>query len=111
MTAPATTGPGQEGFPTVDCRSCKQPIIWAVTIDRRKPMPVDAAPHKQGNVRLRWEGGGQIAATVVPLKLAFGARGLRRSHFASCPNAYLWREGRKSMSVAEAFKQIGRPQR
>ena len=112
MTAPATA-PGGEGFPTSQCLACARPIIWAITVERRKPIPVDAQPNSKGNVRLRWEGGpgGQIAATVVPLKLAFGARGLRLSHFASCPKAHLWKEGRKSMSVTEAFKAIGRPQR
>jgi hypothetical protein len=111
VTAPVAVDPGAEGFPTSDCKACGRRIIWAVTVQRRKPMPVDEAPAKNGNVRLRWEGGGQIAATVVPLKLAFGARGLRLSHFASCPHAYLWSEGRKSMSIAIAVERIGRPNR
>lgn len=108
MTAPTAVA-GDEGFPTADCAACGRRIVWAITAGRRKPIPVDELPFKTGNVRLRWEGS-QVVARVIPLKLAFGAKGLRLSHFASCPKAHLWTEGRKGgMSAAQAFRAIGRP--
>lgn len=65
------------------CRSCGAHVIWATTATG-KAMPVDAeavdAPDA-GNIFLTFLGG-QLAAQVVE-----PAPGLRKSHFATCPNA------------------------
>lgn len=36
---------------TRPCRSCSARIVWAVT-SRGRPMPVDAEPHPDGDIRL-----------------------------------------------------------
>lgn len=79
MTAAAT-----EEFPRDACPSCRAPIIWCVTNVGRK-IPVDYAPHVQGNVSISRQPYG-LLATVVSAKLAFGRKDLRLAHRASCKN-------------------------
>ncbi|WFE41931.1 hypothetical protein [Micromonospora sp. WMMD998] len=81
MTEPA--------YPTERCKSCPAQVIWATT-ERGKPMPVDAAPTSDGTVLLE-QVGSRLVARVLPAHRAFGRKDLRRSHFASCPDAAKWR--------------------
>lgn len=62
------------------CRSCGAAVIWAQT-SSNKAMPVDAEAVEQGNIFLT-QANGTLRATVVP-----PGPGLRKSHFATCPNA------------------------
>jgi hypothetical protein len=74
------------GLPTEDmnmkCRSCGAPIEWAKTREG-KSMPLDAGEFEDGNLVLlagvvrEWREG-----DVLPC---------RRSHFASCKQASMWR--------------------
>jgi hypothetical protein len=55
-------------------------------------MPVDAQPHPDGNIRLRPRAGSAPLADVLAPRDRFGRAGqLRRSHFASCPDANRYR--------------------
>lgn len=78
---------GEQPFRIESCRSCYRPIIWAIT-ERAKRMPVDPEPTKGGNIQLDWRPGGAAPlARVLPVAKQFGKTNLRKSHFATCPNA------------------------
>lgn len=82
------------GYPTQPCKSCTRPIIWAVTKNGH-PMPVDPVAIDGGNLELQRQAGLPPRANIIPPREAGGRQGLRRSHFASCPDAARWRkEGR-----------------
>lgn len=78
------------------CRSCGAPVTWATTTTGKR-MPVDSAPHPDGNVLLRPRSRGEGLEAVVlgPLeRLAQGrVHQLHHSHFATCPNATDHRRG------------------
>lgn len=76
-----------------ECRSCKKPIIWAVT-EAGKRMPVDVESSALGNVRLRERDGDVPLAVVLKPAEMFGKTGLRTSHFVTCPDAADWRRKR-----------------
>jgi hypothetical protein len=80
-------------FAVEHCRTCNMPIIWAVT-SRLRDMPVDAEPSPDGNIRLEVrEGQIQPMARVLSVAEQFGKKSLRKSHFATCPQAGRWRTG------------------
>lgn len=85
--APDTRPP----FTVEPCRSCEEPIIWAVTTNAR-PMPVDAEPAQTGgNIALDYKGpDAPPLARVLSVAQRFGRR-LRTSHFVTCPQAGQWR--------------------
>lgn len=60
------------------CRSCGATIEWAITAKGHR-IPLDPGDHDNGNIIVDNRG----QATYV----ADRDRPLRRSHFASCPNA------------------------
>lgn len=72
------------------CDSCGAEIRW-VTTEGGRPMPLDPAPHPNGNVvvglrdRYRVLTGPQLPAEGVAW----------RSHFATCPHASRHRRGRR----------------
>lgn len=79
------------------CRSCKAPIVWAVTSKTGARIPLDPDRHPNCNVVVIGSANG-----VVPLVLvltneelaraqSYGVTALFRSHFASCPDADKWR--------------------
>jgi hypothetical protein len=82
------------------CSSCNASILWAQLLDengqrikhpetgRMKSIPVDFQPDPDGNVVLFHRDGEGIVARVLKKGEAppAGAR-LRKSHFATCPNA------------------------
>lgn len=82
---------------TGSCASCQAPIIWTLT-ERGKRMPVNAVPVDSGNIRLDLRR--PVHSFVVPVGELFtepipNDDGLRyTSHFADCPDADLWRNGR-----------------
>lgn len=78
-------------FTIDECQSCHAKVIWAVTT-RARTMPVDAEPVADGNVQLEHRGEGVTPlAHVLSIAQRFGKKELRRSHFASCPDAAKWR--------------------
>jgi hypothetical protein len=77
-------------FAVEHCRTCDKPIIWAVT-SRLRDMPVDAQPVPDGNIRLEPREGMQPVARVLSVAEQFGKKSLRKSHFATCPQAERWR--------------------
>lgn len=92
-------------FPTDLCKACNAAIIWARTVNGR-PMPVDAEPVPNANVRLSWEGT-EVKAAVVKAMLAFGTTTNRMSHFVTCPKADEWRrKNGRAMDPTAARKRI-----
>jgi hypothetical protein len=85
------TAPAAPEFRVEECRSCKAPIIYAATTGG-KTMPVDAEPVDDGNVLLRRTTYGGAVATVTTATLFSDP--LRKSHFATCPDADEWRSKR-----------------
>jgi hypothetical protein len=74
-------------FVVKHCRSCHAEIIWAET-GRGVSMPVDAEVSAFGTVTLDLRPSpAKPLARVVPGKLAFGRRDLRRPHHSTCPYA------------------------
>jgi hypothetical protein len=76
------------------CRSCKQPIIWAITANG-KATPVDPQPSLKGNLLLTYDGNGggyraSVATSVDPASPRYV------SHFATCPTARLHRRRGRS---------------
>lgn len=74
-----------------ECRSCKAPILWTVTV-KEKRMPVNAEPSPVGNLVVIMRDGLPPLARAPDL---FDV-GLPRytSHFANCPQSKGWRKGR-----------------
>ena len=87
-----------------ECRSCRAPIVWAVTSDGKR-MPLDAAPIPAGNVVLVGTSVTDHGATPTARVLAaaqdtlFGGMGrpgdtggpYYQAHWVSCPDADDWR--------------------
>lgn len=71
------------------CTSCDANIIWVTTAATGKPMPVDVEPHPDGNVLLTERIGRSPLAEVVAAgqDSLIPGEPLRRSHFATCPQA------------------------
>ncbi len=87
--------PTPDRFKVDQCRTCHQPIIWAVTVNG-KAMPVDAEPPLAGgNIALESRGANAAprARVVSGAELADPQRpdNLRTSHFARCRQAATWR--------------------
>jgi hypothetical protein len=80
-------------FRTEPCRSCDASIIWCTT--GSKSMPVNAEPERGGNLALE-PTQGTPRVRVVDAKHAFGRTDLRKSHFATCPQASTWRRNRST---------------
>ena len=75
------------------CRSCGAPIVWAITDDEQRKMPVDAAPVTDGNVRLSLVDGRLIAKVVGKDHESRNAPiPTYRSHFSTCADAGRWRK-------------------
>lgn len=69
------------------CRTCKQPIRWAVTTDHRR-IPIDPEPADDGNLRLMYAQGERYpTALVIPAHQRAQYPELYRTHFAICPDA------------------------
>lgn len=72
------------------CAKCPIPIVWARSATTGRPMPVDAAPATNGNVRLRSDEQTWIAE-VLGAGYAAVARAqgesLHLNHFVTCPSS------------------------
>ena len=93
------------------CRSCGQKILWAPVIDTGRLMPLDPDPATDTPVAklvALYPGGGcrvlrrddftapgQLELTA-PGQLQLGGATLHHSHWATCPQADLWRRSRSS---------------
>ena len=77
-----------------ECESCSAGIIWTVTTNAAA-MPVDFEPADGGNLSLQWRAG-KVLSSVVKPALAFGRTDLRKSHFATCPNAAQHRKRKRA---------------
>lgn len=79
-----------ERWRVAECRSCKEPMIWART-GRGKKIPLDAEPSSAGNFVL--EGDAQDPMTHMADPTYTGDK--YTSHFATCPNASNFRGKRE----------------
>jgi len=82
------------------CRSCGAPIVWAVTGEKRRRIPLDAVPVADGNVELL-DMAHPRSVGDAPYTVTWGSSHTwppdvrrYRSHFATCPQAGEWRTGR-----------------
>jgi hypothetical protein len=69
------------------CRSCGEEIVWAMTTAGRA-VPINNRPKLGGNIELTYTAGAPPVAHVVkpvPGKVRFV------SHFATCPDASMWK--------------------
>lgn len=69
------------------CRSCKAPIVWAVTEKTGKAIPVDAEATPDGNIVLTAGAGSPVAHVLTADDGPVDPEARFRSHFATCPNA------------------------
>lgn len=71
------------------CRSCGAKVVWAKRADGREH-PLDPVPFAEGNMK------------IVNGFIHRGSPGTGpyRSHFASCPHAETWRNGRRPTNGA-----------
>lgn len=79
-----------DGYLVDNCRSCQGLIIWATTVGGRAT-PIDAVPADGGNIELNRSGPGPMATATIITAPPLFAKPLRKSHFASCPDAVEWR--------------------
>jgi hypothetical protein len=70
---------------TVPCKACGAPMIWVRTA-KGKMMPLDAEPTPDGTWGIGEDG---VAYHQEPSDLFAGM--LRKSHYATCPAASLFR--------------------
>jgi hypothetical protein len=73
------------------CRSCRQPVIWCLTLNRKK-MPVDPDPVPEGNLIMI----DPIEPGDIPMVVAKANPDVPgwTSHFATCPDADAHRKPR-----------------
>lgn len=77
-------------WPTSRCRSCNQPVIWALTTANQKRMPVDPTPVLGGNVVLTSGPTARVlTAEETERRRALGSTAWT-SHFTTCPQAKSW---------------------
>jgi hypothetical protein len=80
------------------CRSCKKPIIWAIT-EKNKRIPIDPKPAANGNIALVDRGNFLLplahyksAGLIAAMRAAEPTTPLFLSHFATCPDAARFRK-------------------
>lgn len=73
------------------CESCGAPIVWRAHSKTGKLAPIDAAPNPDGNAYLM-PGGRYGLVTAREREAGFLPRTpLYMPHYATCPQADLWR--------------------
>jgi hypothetical protein len=68
------------------CKSCKRPIIWAVT-EKDRRIPLDPEPVANGNILLQTRGNFLLPIAQVRFAVQLDQPLRYQSHFATCPNA------------------------
>ncbi len=89
------------------CKSCRAPIVWAVTAKNGKAIPIDPVPTYDGNIRLenRDEQRQPPIAHVVGAQQELVRTPRYTSHFATCPDAAKFRQQQtKKPTVAGRMK-------
>jgi hypothetical protein len=90
------------------CRGCKSLIRFVLTPKRRR-MPIDPRPAREGNVRLE-----RVFDEVVAVTLAGGeldrareaSEPLYTSHFATCPKAAQFKRRKQPRRVSHARGRV-----
>lgn len=76
------------------CRTCRAPIMWAVSAKTGSRMPLDRDPVDNGNVVLDGNRASYLSkADAAAPNLLGEARYV--SHFATCPQAQAHRKGKR----------------
>lgn len=71
------------------CDSCSAPIIWAFT-ERGKKIPLDPDPDPKGNMVL--DNNADDGTVIAVYAKEEDSRARYVSHFATCPDAGMWRK-------------------
>ena len=72
------------------CRSCKAPIMWAIT-EKNRRIPLDPQPCADGNILLQFRGNFLLPLATVHFAVQLDNPQRFKSHFATCPNSKQWR--------------------
>ena len=78
---------------SVPCITCEQRVEWALTLRSHKWIPLDLGPAEDGNLEVVGHQNGSPVVRLVPLADRDGLE-LRRTHFATCPQADQHRRSR-----------------
>lgn len=81
------------GPPPARCKSCRAPIFWARSATTGSRMPIDVAPHPDGNVVIvDWSTEKPPLPVVRVLGTSADVEVPRyMPHHATCPDAQEWR--------------------
>lgn len=79
---------------TSQCRSCGAAIAWVQT-ESGKQMPLDAEPSPDGNMACMANGSYRVLTGSDLEAAKKNGIALRKSHFATCPNAASHRRKRQ----------------
>jgi hypothetical protein len=89
---------GVEEPPPAACRSCGAPVLWITVHPGGRRMPVDAEPVAGGNLLVDLVARRGLVLTADHLAVVLEEtpdEPLYRSHFATCPDAILWRSNQR----------------
>jgi hypothetical protein len=81
------------------CQACGTAILWVYT-ERGARMPVDAAPTADGNIQVVADKCYVIPKTRLEALSDDDKAGLRKSHFATCPEAERFKSKRAVSKAA-----------
>lgn len=97
-------------MPAQPCDYCGEPIVWTTSTATRTPLPIDAAPSDRGNLLVERRPDGTLAAGVLSIGAARGARVMGRAtyihHATSCPMSSAWN---KAAAPARSVRPRPRP--
>jgi hypothetical protein len=84
------------------CKKCKRAVYFMVNVTTGKPAPIDVVPTKDGNVIVDFDNETYEVLSGQRLEGIRGSGGeLRKSHFATCPQAeYFKRRGESKAKAA-----------
>lgn len=88
--AQITTEIAGYSYPVGSCRSCRAPIVWAISEASDKPIPLDAVAVDNGNIVFVEQRQRDYEVTPVVRYLRKGEAPVGHrfvTHFATCPNA------------------------
>ena len=96
--------------PIVVCRACRQPVVWALTING-DPIPLDAEPSERGVFRLEQQPGGSATDRIAKALLSAGrasdaiGRTGQAEFTVFAPSTSTWSAGRLMQRITDTLEQ------